>query len=131
MAIDYELNLNGDVVDRPKDVDSLMSLLIDVDEFWIISDKGSDNHFIQGAGDGEEAHGLSYIEHQNDGDLLSSGTDLDVSVAHKIVKAFLEGQGLVEIERLIESGEDTFCTNCGSKLTPEQRFCASCGEKKS
>jgi hypothetical protein len=128
VAISYELNLDGDIVDRPKDVDALLFLLINVDEFWIISENGSDNHFIQGLGGG--AHGLSYIEHQNGGDLLSDETDLDVSVAHKIVKAFLEGQGLVEIERLMGSGEDTFCTSCASKLTPEQAFCPSCGEKR-
>jgi hypothetical protein len=128
VAIDYELKLNGDEVDRPKDVDSLMSLLIDVDEFWLIEEKATE-HFIQGYVADEESHGFTHIEHWNDGEQLSEGDDLDVSVAHKILKAFLEGQGLLEIESLMESGGNRLCTNCDSKLKPGQRFCPSCGGK--
>jgi hypothetical protein len=144
VSMDYELSINGDVVDRSEDVDTLMSLLTNVDDFWISSDKESDNHFIQ-AGvttgiseslqDKYENHYHS-LEHWKDGTQIIEVEDVDVSVANKLVKAFLEkdydsiketADSLLKLRG--EVGEDTFCTNCGSKLTPEQRFCPSCGEK--
>ena len=131
MAIDYELNLDGKVVDHPEDVDSLISLLINVKHSWIISDKEADHHFIQGVvGSEDGGNGFTDIEHWFDEERLGSATYADIPQAYEILTLFLEDADFQRRHRE-EVGGDTFCTSCGSKLTPGQRFCPSCGEKKS